>query len=385
MHEPVRQYVRDHMPPGYASVIEVGSLDINGGVRDLLHPEAEYVGVDVQAGPGVDVVEDFRLYEHPEPVDVVLCLEVLEHTPDCRDLLAAAARNLKPGGTLLLTCATTGRAPHSARSEGPIEPDEFYQNVMKAELDGVLAGLFAASHSEVVGTDLRAWAVTDSASKWSVIIPSRSDTKTLACVESLRSIQPAMHASQIVIVSDGLSKQTRKALGGVTWVKGKRPFVFAEAINAGAVAAGDADLLIVGDDVRFCTPGMVNRLRAQPEGAAAVAPSVIGVCGQSAQRHGEVAFVSGRSTSVSWLAFICVYIPRRAWDAIGPLDERFVGYGYDDTDWCLRSREYGPLLIDHGSVVNHIDASTYRSRPGWQTLYAQNKELFEQKWRGVVA
>jgi len=42
------------------SVIEVGSLDVNGTLRSIIAPlgPARYVGVDLEAGPGVDVVCD---------------------------------------------------------------------------------------------------------------------------------------------------------------------------------------------------------------------------------------------------------------------------------------------------------------------------------------
>lgn len=156
MHGPVRQYVRQHLPERYASVLEVGSLDINGGVRDLLYPETEYVGVDVQAGPGVDVVADFASYWHPQPVDVILCLEVLEHASQWREIIASAVRNLKNDGTLILTCATTGRERHSARSGGPIQSDEFYENVEKGDLDAEFEKHFRTYHSEVIFHDLRA-------------------------------------------------------------------------------------------------------------------------------------------------------------------------------------------------------------------------------------
>ncbi len=159
--------MREHLPRYYRSVLEVGSLDINGGVRDLLDPEAEYVGVDMQTGPGVDIVADFTTYQHPELVDVVLCLEVLEHTPHWPEIVASAARNLKDGGTLVLTCATVvdmgthmlARARHSGHRSGSPQPGEWYQNVTQTDLDAEVEKHFQDHRSEVLGLDLRAWAV----------------------------------------------------------------------------------------------------------------------------------------------------------------------------------------------------------------------------------
>lgn len=211
--------------------------------------------------------------------------------------------------------------------------------------------------------------------RWAVIVPSRSHANLCDFVDSLMDAHPEMEASQIVVVSDGLSWRTRSALRGVTWVKGKRQFVFSKAINAGAKAAGMADLLIAGDDVRFDTPRVIDRLAERSEGVAALSPEIQGVCGQPAQRMGST------MSTAAWLAFICVYIPRAAWQAVGPLDERFTGYGYDDVDWCLRSRGYGPLRIDHSVRAIHADCSTYRARSDWDALYAVNQALFEQKWK----
>jgi GT2 family glycosyltransferase len=75
-----------------------------------------------------------------------------------------------------------------------------------------------------------------------------------------------------------------------------------------------------------------------------------------------------------------VYIPRRIWDVVGGLDERFVGYGYDDVDWSLRSSPYGPLKIDHSQRVIHSDNSSFRRTDSWMELYKQNLGIFEEKW-----
>ena len=375
MHEAVRSYVRAEVRRSYASVLEVGSLDINGGVRDLLDPEAEYTGIDVQQGPGVDVVADFATYRHPEPVDLILCLEVLEHTPKWREIIASAARNLAAEGELILTCATTGRAPHSARGVGPIGQDEFYQNVTVEELTDELQKHFGKSSTEVVGTDLRGRAGSPITPQYSVIIPSCSDEKVIDCVYSLAEMHPELSLDQIVVVSDGLSMPTRGPIISVRWREGKKPFVFAEAINAGVRAAiPGSDIVILGDDVRFETSHGLGALSRASVGAAIVVPEVIGCCGQPAQQKGAT-----RATA-DWLAFICAYIPRHAWEAVGELDERFVGYGYDDVDWCRRARGYGELKVDHSVTVRHLPQSSFRSQPGWATGYRENRALYDAKW-----
>jgi GT2 family glycosyltransferase len=212
---------------------------------------------------------------------------------------------------------------------------------------------------------------------WSVIVPSRHPGKLRGFLKSLYAAQPDVTPEQIIVISDGISATTRQSIPGVTWVLGRKPFVFAEAINAGAKAAGDADLLIVGDDVRFGTRQIVDLLAERSDGVAAIAPEVDGPCGQVDQG------TSSEATAPQWLAFICTYIPRLAWEAIGELDEHFVGYGCDDLDWSLRSRSYGPLVIDHSLRVVHLPTSSYRSCENWVELYEENKERFTKKWRGA--
>ena len=215
---------------------------------------------------------------------------------------------------------------------------------------------------------------------WTVVIPSKDPGKVRGCIDSLLCAQPDIKPEQIVVVSDGLPLRLRWELRGVRWVRGTRPFVFARAINAGAEAADpESDIVILGDDVRIDTVGAFDKLALESVGAAAVAPVVSGVCGQVAQR------TTSPSPRADWLTFICAYIPREAWNAIGPLDERFVGYGYDDVDWCLRASKHGPCVVSTSVSVTHLQDSSYRSQDGWQVLYAQNRERFEDKWGRVSA
>jgi SAM-dependent methyltransferase len=122
-------------------VLEIGSRDLNGSVRPLFASAASYTGIDVEAGPGVDVQADGTEFVPAEPPSVVVCMEVLEHTPAGQDLIEHAARQLRPDGWLLLTCATYPRAAHSGHDGGSVLGDgEYYGNVAPPELRDWLVG-----------------------------------------------------------------------------------------------------------------------------------------------------------------------------------------------------------------------------------------------------
>jgi hypothetical protein len=212
---------------------------------------------------------------------------------------------------------------------------------------------------------------------WAVVVPSRNDAAIVDFVGNLRASHPDVTPDQVVVVDDGLSDHTLSVLSDVTIVKGVKPFVFARAINMGAAAEPGRDIAIAGDDVRFLSYNLIDKLAERSAGVAAISPEIVGPGGHPAQRTH-----SGDSTA-DWLAFVCVYIPRRAWDAVGTLDERFVGYGFDDVDWCVRAFGYGPMRVDHSLRVAHIDTSSFRSDAGWMDRYRENQSRFVAKWGNI--
>lgn len=110
-------------------VVEFGSRDINGGVRDLFDC-GDYIGVDVIGGRGVDVVADAATWSTRKKVDAVVCCEVLEHTDQWSDIVTNAADLLTDGGTLIVTAACDPRAPHSGHDGRPLtDHREHYANV----------------------------------------------------------------------------------------------------------------------------------------------------------------------------------------------------------------------------------------------------------------
>ena len=91
-------------PPG--PVLEIGSLQVQGeAVGDLrpIFPGKEYVGCDMQAGPGVDRVERLEALSFPDGwAGTVLCLNVFEHAWDVRRGAEEIRRVTAPGGAALV-------------------------------------------------------------------------------------------------------------------------------------------------------------------------------------------------------------------------------------------------------------------------------------------
>jgi SAM-dependent methyltransferase len=139
MHESAYRYVAGIVAgQRYSRVCEVGSRDVNGGIRDLVDA-GTYIGIDLEAGPGVDVVADCRFWEPPWKASLVLALEVLEHAPDPREVVDACIGYLRPGGRLIVTCAGPGRAAHSGHDGGPVQEGEHYANIAPLDLERWLA------------------------------------------------------------------------------------------------------------------------------------------------------------------------------------------------------------------------------------------------------
>lgn len=167
MHSAVQEWVQSSFAEWRVSrpgqrfrVLEFGSLDINGSVRPIFSPFAsDYVGVDMQEGPGVDIVADASTFDSLDLFDIVVCCEVYEHTPVWREITANSHRLLTPGGLLVGTCAGEGRPPHSAIDENPIRDWEYYANVTVDEMQKELWDRFQSYVVSPMGLDLRWWAV----------------------------------------------------------------------------------------------------------------------------------------------------------------------------------------------------------------------------------
>lgn len=126
------QRTRARVPvPG--RVLEVGSFDVNGSPRTHYQADAtEYVGIDAQPGPGVDLVCPAHALPFTDPFDTIICCEMLEHDPQPLATIAEMHRLLRAGGHLIVTSPANGFPLHSyPRDYWRLMPDAYEDLVFR--------------------------------------------------------------------------------------------------------------------------------------------------------------------------------------------------------------------------------------------------------------
>lgn len=140
-HKEQREFltkIRDMFPDTFnnCSVLDIGSLDINGNNR-YLFSNYTYTGIDIGPGPNVDIVCAGHKFRPDHLFDIVISSECFEHDRFYKETLINAVNLLKSGGMLLFTCATTGRHEHgtsrSAPSSSPFTND-YYKNLTEEDI-----------------------------------------------------------------------------------------------------------------------------------------------------------------------------------------------------------------------------------------------------------
>ena len=111
-YQHMQRLVSTYLSPGSVlKVVDIGSFDVNGSYRTLFtDPGWQYTGVDLEAGPGVDVVlaSPYRLPFATGSVDVVVSGQAFEHIEHFWMTWLEIQRVLRPGGLVFLIAPSRG-------------------------------------------------------------------------------------------------------------------------------------------------------------------------------------------------------------------------------------------------------------------------------------
>ena len=153
------------------TVLEVGSLNINGSLREFFD-HCTYLGVDLGPGKDVDLaIGPIHMAQHHLCAhDMVVSANMLEHDVHWKDSLIAM-RNLtcpgyqnKPGGMLIISCATPDFGEHGTHEHAPSESpytNDYYEGRYPEDLHNWLEPhkYFSTWGSDQFGSDARFWGI----------------------------------------------------------------------------------------------------------------------------------------------------------------------------------------------------------------------------------
>jgi SAM-dependent methyltransferase len=108
--ENMRRCIDFYLSEHALKAVDLGAMNVNGSYRELLPPNVDYVGVDLEPGPGVDLVleEVYRLPFDDGSVDLVMSGQMLEHCGQFWRVFNEVFRILKPEGLAFMIAPSSG-------------------------------------------------------------------------------------------------------------------------------------------------------------------------------------------------------------------------------------------------------------------------------------
>ena len=136
----------------HVKVIEIGSQNVNGTLRDTCPANFEYVGVDFQKAKGVDLVlEDaYVLPFDDESIDIVLSSSCFEHSEMFWLVFLEILRVLKPNGLFYLNAPSAGSFHRYPVDCWRFYPDSGMALVRWSQKSGINAAMLE-SYTQVAG------------------------------------------------------------------------------------------------------------------------------------------------------------------------------------------------------------------------------------------
>lgn len=222
---------------------------------------------------------------------------------------------------------------------------------------------------------------------WTVVMPSARPERVKRALGSVK----AAHCGRLraIVVSEHPEMYALAAQMGFEVVPYEGDYIMSRGLNLGIEALQTPYAFLMEDDCFLVTPfGLDELVRISTAGGdkALIHAALEGDClGHGIYKAGapwEMTTIQPKDAMLNALL-----VPLSIYRAVGPLDESFVGYGYDDTDYGLRTLDAGfKFAIYQRVIVNHESyLSGYRTRKNLGEMAFFNKcRLVEKHGRRVM-
>lgn len=124
-------------------ILEIGSYNYNGSIRQFFE-NSNFTGVDVVKGKDVDIIYDGKNLNFKKNFyDLTISCECFEHNPYWKENFLDMINFTKPGGFVVVTCATLGRPEHGTErtdlksSPGSMKKWNYYKNLEAKDFEKI--------------------------------------------------------------------------------------------------------------------------------------------------------------------------------------------------------------------------------------------------------
>lgn len=110
-NETGRLFFETYWRPSFKRILDVGALNVNGTLRDHAPPGSDYVGLDMEKGPGVDIVHPDQSAPFPfadSSFDLVVSTSCFEHSLMFWATFLEMVRVVRPGGFIYINAPSNG-------------------------------------------------------------------------------------------------------------------------------------------------------------------------------------------------------------------------------------------------------------------------------------
>jgi len=236
-----------------------------------------------------------------------------------------------------------------------------------------------------------------------VVISFNSLPFTRLCLETVL-VNTGEPAFELIVVDNASGDGSREYLeelagrdGRVRLIANEENAGFPTACNQGLAAARGEVLVLLNSDT-IVAPGWLAGLEAHLRAGADLVGPVTNRIGNEAEvpvsyeTYGDflreaaarAAKRQGEAIEIPTLTMFCLAMGRRAWEAIGALDESFGVGTLEDDDYSQRARAAGlRLRCAEDVLVHHFGEGSFGKLFGdgsYSRLLDRNRHQFEEKW-----